>query len=405
METMNINFNIYADRRATGPRANLFIQFSWTENGKQFKRSISTKIRILREDYNWKKNTIDPVTAEGEDIRNKINAIRGFMLSMEESIPEWFINKTRLFVKSTPGVRKEKRYRLVELIDKHLELNSYSTNTKKAYSTLKVIINEYIEKASPNLSPDIMSLMDIDAQAEWFSWLVKFLISKGYRNQSTIQVFKTISAIKRSFSSSGIDVNPDTFVSNLRVVKPQRVHLTVEELRSALEIEGTTSLFDVFLLMCLTGMRTSEVRAMADVEDLSKGLTYVSQKTGTRVNVPLHPRAEEILTRGSSVLRSFDSEAMMREVRLTLTGYSIIKGTYLDSYFVGDKLVSNERLRAAGLTAHSGRHTFSHILTEAGVPIDDVSLLMGHSSGDTTRNFYRHQGVTEAVTKALSSLT
>lgn len=404
---MNINFNIYADRRAKGPRANLFIQFSWTENGRQVKRSVSTKMRILKEDYNWKKNTIQPVTKDGEAIRDRVNAIRGFMLTMEESIPDWFINKTRLFIKSAPAIKKERRYRLVELIDKHLELNdsSYSPNTKKAYRTLRVIIEEYIEQAPP----DIMSLMDIDEQAAWFSGLVKFLIGKGYRNQSTIQVFKTLSRIKSSFSSSGIDVNPDTFVSGLRVVKPAKVHLTVDELKRALEInEGQYPLFEIFLFMCLTGLRTSEVRGLCNGRpafDMDGWLTYVSQKTGTCVRVPLHPRAEDIIRRHASIFETFDSEVMMKSVRMVLTGHSIIKGSYVDSYFVGDRLISTERLRAAGLTAHSGRHTFSHVLTEAGVPIDDVSLILGHSAGDTTRNFYRHQSVTDSVATALNNLT
>lgn len=403
---MNINFNIYADRRAKGPRATLMIQFNWTENGRQVKRSVSTRIKILKEDYNWKKNTIEPVTHEGEEIRDRVNAIRGFMIHLDESIPDWFIQKSKLFARSS--LKKEKRHRLVDIIDRHLEMNQgvYSYSTVKRFKTLRANIEGYINTASP----DIMSLMDHNEQASWFSGFVKFLVGKQYKNQSIVQEFKLLSSLQRFSTDSGIRVKPSMFVSGLRVVKGKKVHLYLDEVRKLIE-RGSERTFeeDVFLILCLTGLRPSELVALPEngymhTSDKNVILNYTSEKTGTKSTVPLHATAVQALRLNWSRLGSIDMARVMRKIKSSQFMIDTIGGEYVNTYFIGADMRVDRMPRIEALTAHSGRHTFSHLLTEAGVPIDEVARVIGHSSADTTREWYNHSSSMKHVEDALGNI-
>jgi integrase len=93
--------------------------------------------------------------------------------------------------------------------------------------------------------------------------------------------------------------------------------------------------------------------------------------------------------------------------------------TYHDKAFVFVDLIKNlgypiyikkvenrmaRLLKLAGLnptlTPHSLRHTHVSLLTEAGVPLEDIMDRMGHKDDDTTKNVYLH--ITKAKKKEAS---
>ncbi len=47
-------------------------------------------------------------------------------------------------------------------------------------------------------------------------------------------------------------------------------------------------------------------------------------------------------------------------------------------------------IKLYGVSCHSLRHTFATLLLEAGVPINDVSQMLGHAKPETTDNIYGH---------------
>lgn len=134
------------------------------------------------------------------------------------------------------------------------------------------------------------------------------------------------------------------------------------------------------MLMLHTGLRISEVSNLR-IGDIS-----------------ISPRKGEIIVR-SGKGEKFRTVPLNLNVRNTLKTYLSVRPSVDHDYlFVGQK---GERLRPAGIyylvkkygygarigdvSPHTLRHTFGKNLVDAGVPLDRVATLLGHSSLNTTR--------------------
>ncbi|WP_304454336.1 tyrosine-type recombinase/integrase [Nocardiopsis sp. YSL2] len=84
-------------------------------------------------------------------------------------------------------------------------------------------------------------------------------------------------------------------------------------------------------------------------------------------------------------------------------------GTPLDRHNVLRDL--RKIIRKAGLNENEGtvrelRHTFVSLLSDHGVSIEEISLLVGHDGTDTTERVYRHQlrPVRRSAAKAMDEI-
>ena len=154
--------------------------------------------------------------------------------------------------------------------------------------------------------------------------------------------------------------------------------LTKEEVArlSALPLSGTRAgVRDLFLLSCFTGLAYADVRRLRreDIErcDTTGWLTKPREKNGRVAVVRLMPEAV----------------AMIDRLRWRTDGSGMLA--------VPDNRTCNRHLHVRGLNMglkrqlhfHIGRHTFATLLLSAGVPIETVSLMLGHSRITTTQMY------------------
>ena len=151
----------------------------------------------------------------------------------------------------------------------------------------------------------------------------------------------------------------------------------------------------MFLFSVFTGLAfvdLQELRA-SQIETNSKGKRYIRkarQKTEVESLIPLHPIAEQIL--------SLYTKKNSKE------DYKIFPDTMSDW-----KLLSH--LKAVGLacgirtplTWHCARHTFGTLTLEAGVPIESITKMMGHSSIASTQIYA--QVTDQKIAKDMDRLT
>ena len=143
-----------------------------------------------------------------------------------------------------------------------------------------------------------------------------------------------------------------------------------------LQDEGAELSRRMFLFSVFTGLAFVDLRGLraSQIETNSEGKRYIRkarQKTKVESLIPLHPIAEQILS------------LYLKESKVD---YKIFPNTMSDW-----KLLSH--LKSVGLacgirtplTWHCARHTFGTLTLEAGVPIESIAKMMGHSSIASTQ--------------------
>ncbi len=144
-----------------------------------------------------------------------------------------------------------------------------------------------------------------------------------------------------------------------------------------LQDEGAELSRRMFLFSVFTGLAFVDLQGLraSQIETNSEGKRYIRkarQKTKVESLIPLHPIAEQILS-------LYTKEQSRGE-------YKIFPDTMSDW-----KLLS--RLKAVGLacgictplTWHVGRHSFGTLTLDAGIPIESIAKMMGHSSIASTQ--------------------
>ena len=169
---------------------------------------------------------------------------------------------------------------------------------------------------------------------------------------------------------------------HLRFTKVERGYLTREELSfiedKVFVISRLEWVRDLFVFSCYTGLAYTDLMQLRPSNiiigiDGKFWIKTLRQKTDIPVNVPLLPKAMEILRRYQ--------EHPKAVVKGTL--FPVISNQKLNSYLkeIAD-LVGIDK----DLTFHLARHTFATTVTLSnGVPIETVSKMLGHTKITTTQ--------------------
>ena len=138
----------------------------------------------------------------------------------------------------------------------------------------------------------------------------------------------------------------------------------------------------MFIFSCFTGLAIADMERLkfSHIQTAADGRRYIRkerQKTKVESVVPLHPIAETILNR----LREEEEQA--------------VKEKDGDLVFPRDcsRSVMNNKLSTVGLACgirqrlsfHMARHTFGTLSLSAGIPIESIAKMMGHTSITSTQ--------------------
>lgn len=397
---MKINHNIYADTRSKGEKLRLVIRFSWTSEGRNHQVKISTPFTVLRDEWDQKRLIVSPRTEYGIAVRDRIIALQDFMLRTNLETSDQYLAAVRAFLQAPATTWRPTRLRDFVRVFIDQNQGKYSDNTIRRYETLDVNLTAFGR-------PDIMGMLAPDAQRQWFSAYIGFLIGNEYTNPSIKQEFKLISAVKNAFTDTGIVIDPQKLVEHLRDGDTRGTFLGQDELE-ALQTMGGHSLYtDVFMFMVLTGLRIGEVQTLRPADVRDGVLHYVSLKKGTPNAVPLSAKAMAIITTWSTAEKlfpAFTESKIMPELRRTMKSVEVFQRLVTKTRYRGDQRLETQIPRHAQITLHSARHTYSHLMSKGGMSMDEVGKLLNHGSADTTRRHYEHMESELRMEKALRIL-
>ena len=174
-------------------------------------------------------------------------------------------------------------------------------------------------------------------------------------------------------------------------------------------LKGTTMRFLVVLAVN-SGLRISELLALTydDIDGnkltVNKQITEVTYngKSGVRLSDTKTACSNRVLFLSDEVMREFEvhrrihKEEMKKNHYITNLIFSTSTGHYYFKRGVTRSLTRlYKRIGVPKHTFHSFRHTFASNLSRAGVPIEQTSKLMGHSSVNITSQYYINIGQDE----------
>ena len=205
---------------------------------------------------------------------------------------------------------------------------------------------------------------------------------KVEKNQAQITINKSIQRIRKpvkvAVAEGYLDRDP-FMLYKTKSVKKEIVFLSVEELRIMEAYEFSQARLEdvknMFIFCCYSGLAYAEMSALEPKHitigfDGLKWINMERKKTGRVINIPLLPKALEIL-------KLYENEDYL---------LPIISNQRFNSYLKEIASIIGIEKR---LTHHTARKTFaSTVLLYNNVPMEIVSELLGHSNMSITQEYY-----------------
>ena len=168
--------------------------------------------------------------------------------------------------------------------------------------------------------------------------------------------------------------------------KPVKTFLTMKELERLERVEvmnpNEQYVLDEFLIGAYTGMRISDAREISD-ENMTNGyISYVSIKTGVHAVVPMKTGIAERIRR----VQANDYELPLATYNNILRRLCQRAGiTERVKVFKAGEHKKGEKWQY--VSSHSGRISFASNLANLGVPLIDISRMLGHQNIQTTMRY------------------
>ena len=223
-------------------------------------------------------------------------------------------------------------------------------------------------------------------------------------------------AVKRDL----IGFNPCSKSDKPRLSKPKRTVWTAEQSQAFLKHVSGRRWFALFTLAMFTGMRQGESLALywSDIDwmkneiQISRTLTDNNHKAVIG-EVPKTDAGNRAIVVPPYVMEALDKHRgrMMMDGHPT-SGENLVFCNHAGNIINRNNLVSRtfkplcEKAKVPVLVWHEMRHTTATLLLESGIPINNVSELLGHASSVVTSKIYAHATRTgmAKVTAATASL-
>lgn len=308
----------------------------------------------------------------------------------------------------TPITCEDLGKKLIDLWEK----NGVSYKTKRGYrSTLNNINKTFGKLVVAQITPIQINRFFND------------LLYKSNLSNSTahvyFNVFSQIFSYAKQFGYTKTNVMDEVQINykDEKAKKRYRVenwYLTDREIRTILDLcieKKRPEYADLFLWMCLTGMRIGEACAIQIKNVHIDDKTYYVDITGTMISVVGHGEVKQFATKTAKSFRTISlPEQAVQIFKEHSKGKKqddflfTSKNSYSSKYVINSRTAESflRRIRPhthikKHITSHIFRHTHVSKLAELGFPLSYISKRVGHESEGITREIYLH--VTEKAQK------
>ena len=383
---MNAKISVlfYAKKSKTKSNLRVPIYLRITVNGKRAEFSTGKDVEISK--WSSAQNRLKGNSEEARAINKYLDILKSNVLVLENKLALSRESFDAIDIKNLlTGANTTERY-LIPIFEEHnskiekLLGKEYAPATLKNFKTCLAHLKEFLWKFHKKSDIDIQKL-----EPSFLNDFDFFLRTKpNINNNSAVKHTKNLSKIlKLCYQNNWIEKDLVIFYKG----KFQEVNvnfLTEEEIKTIKNKDfigsGLNIVRDIFIFSCYTGL------AYIDIFNLTKEQITIGvdgnlwiitnrQKTGINSNIPLLPKAEEII-------KKYENHPLVSNSGKLLPVYSNQKvNEYLKT--IADNCNINKKL-----TFHCARHTFATTVTLSNnVSMESVSKMLGHKSIKTTQHY------------------
>lgn len=336
---------------------------------------ITTGVYCKPEDFNAKKGKVKDGKANGTllKFRERIEQTYGQILKKQGVISAELLKNTVTGVNVVPVTLLRTGAEELERLEKRsVEIKSRSTYRQS------VIFQECLRQYLLTFGKEDIAFPEISEQFG-LSYKVFLLKDMGC---STDKMNKCLCWLNRlvyiAVDREIIRSNPLEDVTYEKKNPPRLLHISRGELKLMMETPMEDSMLELarrmFIFSSLTGLAYVDIYRLYThhIGKTADNRTYIREKRGkTRVEafIPLHPIAEQIL----SLYNTTDDTKPVFPLPIR----DIL---WHEIHAIGNALEFKENL-----SHHQARHTFGTLLLSAGISIESIAKMMGHTNIATTQ--------------------
>ncbi len=277
----------------------------------------------------------------------------------------------RLWAKDLPGTRHAERYLLHQY-----RCNCRPNTIRNSYITIECFLS-FIKKGGKARIEDV-SRWDLEA-------FIEHEQDRGLKLSTVKTRLGILKAFVRFLVEGGI-VHPDVFPWKMRIKPPETLPRAMEpdDVRGLLSVNGGARDRAMMVLLLRTGMRIGELLTtrLSDVNlKERKILIFEGEKNRCGRVVYFSDDARDAL-KGWLKRRDPSKEYLF-------SGQAGKPLTYPAARMMFVKYLKKAALSHKGYTLHSLRHTYATELLNAGMRLECLEKLMGHTSLQVTRRYAR----------------
>lgn len=291
--------------------------------------------------------------------------------------------------------RSKKNIRLTEFIYSYCNKSKRGAAHIRFYRRLAVLIEEFESSIHREVYTDSFTDNVVDEYIHFIRSSQPLKKGHNAYRQSTVRNFiqKTIAILNKA-ARSGYTVDLESF-RELQVPDEdcESVYLTVDELERIYSLSlknEMAQIRDIFLIGCCTALRYSDYSRLSEQNFQENGsITILTQKTNTKVTIPIHYLIKDIISRnnGYMFLKYQHSQQNFNKVVKTICKKAGINAKVLVERTEGFKKVRKTYKKYELISSHTARRSGATNMYLANIPIFRIMLITGHK---TEAAFFRY---------------
>jgi len=333
-------------------------------------------------------------------IRNYIGEIENEALGRTEMLtPELFKSGLNDRLKAKPK-KEETRITLMQYFDLFIEESKTRTNTQTGrklskampikYNNVKNLFNDFC--THEGRSYDFNDINEIFHKR----FIAYMLNIKKYSVNTYGRALKFIKTLLIAATKAGYNTN--NYYLNITGAQEasESIYLNEAELQLIYKLDLNDQphldrVRDLFIIGCNTGLRFSDYTTIKPDDIQGDRIRLITQKTNSKVIIPLMPDAKSILQKYNFQLPKAISNQKFNEYLKKVAEKAGLKETVITHITKGGEQIETKQLKYELVTSHVARRSFATNYYKMGVDTLQIMAITGHK---TEKEFLKYIKVT-----------